>query len=326
MKLSEQYTDYLRKRGYTISKTAHPGITECIREGSEDITVVQLVDLTEDVGTDKEVFVNQTNEIAATFGDEPVQVVSLFFVNDMKDVVPVAGDTPGFWVIIVDTLQIATPDDIGEELKELRDFSIDFLMRQRQQGESGDTKPAKAALALVIINAAAFVVSLLYPDIVKYGMMDYDRVSQGELYRLFTAMFLHGSIEHIVSNMVFLYVMGSLMEEKMGTVRFVVLYLLSGIIGNVTSYCYEMFSGNHYTSVGASGAVYGVLGAIVLFSLMKSIGIEMSKKRLALAIIFCVYSSVAMPGIDYAAHFGGFAGGFALAFAFRQFAHDSLSG
>lgn len=88
--------------------------------------------------------------------------------------------------------------------------------------------------------------------------------------------------------------------------------MLSGVIGNVTSFCYEMISGMRYTSVGASGAIYGIMGAVVLLALKKRSRLNVTGRRLFIAVAYCIYSSFAMPGIDYAAHIGGLVSGFLL--------------
>lgn len=169
---------------------------------------------------------------------------------------------------------------------------------------------APVTLTLVIINAVVFGLTvLLAPMPTVFGMMDYDLVSQGQWYRLFTAMFLHGGVEHILSNMVMLYAAGDLLEQRIGHVRFAFIYLLTGIAGNIVSYLYETVSGARYTAVGASGAVYGVMGVIICLALRKVRGFEIPKQRILLALVFSIYSSFAMPNIDYAAHIGGMVSG-----------------
>lgn len=173
---------------------------------------------------------------------------------------------------------------------------------------------AIATLTLLVINVMMFILSIIFEgSFTELGMMDYDLVSQGQYYRLFTAMFLHGGVEHILSNMIMLYAAGDLLERRMGHIRFAVLYLISGMAGNIVSYLYEMLSGARYTAVGASGAVYGIMGAIICLALKKVRGFEIPKQRIVLALVFSIYSSFAIPNIDYAAHIGGLVFGAVLA-------------
>lgn len=171
-------------------------------------------------------------------------------------------------------------------------------------------KVSPVTLTLVIINTVVFGLTvLLAPIPTVFGMMDYDLVSKGQVYRLFTAIFLHGGVEHILSNMVMLYAAGDLLEKRIGHVRFAFAYLLSGIAGNAVSYLYEKVSGVRYTAVGASGAVYGIMGVIICLAIRKVKGFEIPKQRILLALFFSIYSSFAIPNIDYAAHIGGMAAG-----------------
>lgn len=161
-------------------------------------------------------------------------------------------------------------------------------------------------LALVAINVLMFALSIiLAPMPTAFGMMDYDLVSQGQVYRMFTAMFLHSGTEHLLSNMIMLFAAGDLLEKRIGHFKFAAIYLLSGLAGSVISFLFEKVSGLRYTSVGASGAVYGIMGAIICFALRKVDGFNIPKQRILLAVFFSIYSSFAIPNIDYAAHIGG---------------------
>ncbi|MBR4718797.1 MAG: rhomboid family intramembrane serine protease [Lachnospiraceae bacterium] len=181
-----------------------------------------------------------------------------------------------------------------------------YIDNDTYEDNESKTGPAPVTLALVIINVLVFVATIiLAPLPTIFGMMDYDLVSQGQVYRMFTAMFLHGGAEHLLSNMVMLYAAGDLLERRIGHVKFALVYLLSGLAGNAVSYLFEMLSGLRYTSVGASGAVYGIMGVIIALALKKAEGFDIPKRRIFLALVFSIYSSFAIPNIDYSAHIGG---------------------
>jgi rhomboid protease GluP len=127
-----------------------------------------------------------------------------------------------------------------------------------------------------------------------------------EYYRLITATFLHADIEHIVSNMIFLVGLGQMLECAIGHVRFAVLYLLSGLGASVASMLYSATSGNIYTSVGASGAIFGLVGAlcVIVISNNGRFG-HISMRRLIFALVYMIYSGVRTQHVDNAAHIGG---------------------
>ena len=88
-------------------------------------------------------------------------------------------------------------------------------------------------------------------------------VQGGEYYRLFTCMFLHFGIEHLLNNMLVLFVLGSRLERVIGKIKFLLIYLLGGVLGNVISLYLELHAQNFAVSAGASGAVFAVMGAMI---------------------------------------------------------------
>ena len=82
-------------------------------------------------------------------------------------------------------------------------------------------------------------------------------------YRLITAAFLHADVEHLLNNMLLLYCCGDVVERCLGKVRFLILYFGSAIFGNLLSAAYELSTGSFYESIGASGAVFGLTGALL---------------------------------------------------------------
>lgn len=95
-----------------------------------------------------------------------------------------------------------------------------------------------------------------------YGLSR-EGILAGEYYRFFTCMFLHAGLLHLASNSIYLYYFGVRAERLLGTGKFLVLYLVSGLCGGVFS---VLFSGNAGVSIGASGAIYGLLGAMLLLT------------------------------------------------------------
>ena len=88
-------------------------------------------------------------------------------------------------------------------------------------------------------------------------------VENGEIYRLFTCMFLHFGIHHIANNMLVLFVLGQRLEPVIGKFRFALIYLLGGLGGNILSVVMEIKRAEYSVSAGASGAVFAVMGAMV---------------------------------------------------------------
>jgi membrane associated rhomboid family serine protease len=122
-------------------------------------------------------------------------------------------------------------------------------------------------------------------------------IAQGEYYRLVTAMFMHYGIIHLVMNMWALWVLGRLLEAMFGPVRFLALYLVCGLGGNVAAYVFQ----SDALSAGASTAIFGLFGA--LFVALRRLGL--STASVVPIIVLNVVFTLTFPGISIAGHFGG---------------------
>ena len=155
------------------------------------------------------------------------------------------------------------------------------------------------------VNSALFVQGSLFPPLV---------VLEGQVYRLFTAMFLHGSLAHVLFNMYALYIIGSTVEPIFGRLRFLLIYLLGGLTGSVAS----LALGNALSpSVGASGAVFAIFAAEAVH-LYQHRGIYPNVRSRLRHMLFLIGMNLVIgffPGsrIDNWGHIGGLIGGFTLA-------------
>ena len=183
-------------------------------------------------------------------------------------------------------------------------------------------------IIIIAINAVVFAAlvlaggNLLRLDsahLIAAGALYGPAVLQGEYWRLASAMFLHGGLLHIALNMFALWQAGSLVERLFGHKRFLILYLGAGLVGAITSLWWKPT----VLSVGASGAIFGVYGALLGYLLGAREAMPLSLMRelrsSALAFVgFSLFAGFAMPGIDNAAHVGGLIGGFLLGLGFAR--------
>ncbi|MFY1689050.1 rhomboid family intramembrane serine protease [Plantactinospora sp. WMMB782] len=131
-------------------------------------------------------------------------------------------------------------------------------------------------------------------------------VAAGEYYRLFTAMFLHYGLLHLLMNSWALWVLGRSLEAVLGPLRFLALYLVAGVGGNVAAY---LFSVPQARTVGASTAIFGLFAA--LFVIMRRLGRDTSSV-IPILVVNLVFT-FAVPGISIAGHLGGLTVGAAMA-------------
>lgn len=181
-------------------------------------------------------------------------------------------------------------------------------------------KKAVITTALIGINAAVFVILMFLGKtedtqfILEHGAMYEPYVIQGhEYYRLVTSMFLHFGIEHLMNNLIMLGALGWNLEIEIGRIKFFLIYLLSGIGGNLCSMLINQLEGTAVVSAGASGAVFGLMGALVCAAIKRRgyVG-RLNKRGLILMVILSLYFGLTSSGVDNAAHIGGLVCGFLL--------------
>ncbi|MEV0427606.1 rhomboid family intramembrane serine protease [Micromonospora sp. NPDC050495] len=127
-------------------------------------------------------------------------------------------------------------------------------------------------------------------------------IAAGEWYRLVTAMFLHYGLVHLLLNMWALWVLGRTLEAVLGPLRFLALYLVAGIGGNVAAY---LFSPPNTSTVGASTAIFGLFAAI--FVIMRRLGRDTS--AIVPILVINLIFTFTVPGISVAGHLGGLVAG-----------------
>ncbi|MCO4771290.1 MAG: rhomboid family intramembrane serine protease [Deltaproteobacteria bacterium] len=166
--------------------------------------------------------------------------------------------------------------------------------------------------------------SLLSPSgaaLYTFGMTGGDAWRLGHWWTMTTATFLHGGLIHLAFNMLWLRLLGPTVMLEMGPARFIVAFVLTGITGALVGNLYGVMSqGVPYPSIGASGAVFGLMGVLITFGRRRggAWGRQLSRKMAAWALIAFVFGFV-MPNVNNAAHFGGALGGIILGYLLPRF-------
>jgi len=175
-------------------------------------------------------------------------------------------------------------------------------------------------ILIIVVNLLIFLYTDFFAffsgqDMVDAGALGwYEVFKQGQWYRLFTSMFLHINPEHIFNNMLVLFFVGSGLEPEIGRLRYGILYLGSGLLAGCASMVYNMVRNDYVVSVGASGAIFGTVGAM-LFLVLSHRGKrgQYTVRQIAWMAFLSLYGGFASQGVDNMAHFGGFVAGFLLA-------------
>lgn len=162
---------------------------------------------------------------------------------------------------------------------------------------------------LIAVNVILYFVPVLfgqYNDLINNYSIWGPAVRDGQYYRLLTGIFLHGGFFHLLFNCYALYVIGSQVENFLGRFKFLIIYLAAGISGALFS---TIFGGN-YASIGASGAIFGLMGALVYFGYHYRVYLgNVVKSQIIPLIVINLVLGFCVSGIDNFAHIGGLIGG-----------------
>lgn len=168
----------------------------------------------------------------------------------------------------------------------------------------------------IIINAIIFLMMTFSGGsqdtgvLLDFGAKESYLIMTGEYWRLITPIFLHIGFLHFALNNIALFYLGKLSERIFGSVRFFFIYMIAGIIGNIASFVLAPES----VGAGASGAIFGLFGALLYFGLMhKELFLRTIGKDIITIIIINIVFGLLMPDIDSFAHLGGLFGGFIVA-------------
>jgi rhomboid protease GluP len=177
------------------------------------------------------------------------------------------------------------------------------------------------AILFAIINIAIFIGIELFASIEQANylynfacMKWYSILEYGEYYRLFTCMFMHFGLTHLSSNMISLVALGSQLEPDIGHLKFIIIYIVSGLCASLTSLYYHAQMEEPVISAGASGAIYGLFGAYVIYSLFGKLKGNVAATKIALISVLMLLNGMSSVSIDNAAHLGGIISGCLIAF------------
>ncbi|MEY8356546.1 rhomboid family intramembrane serine protease [Lachnospiraceae bacterium 54-53] len=128
----------------------------------------------------------------------------------------------------------------------------------------------------------------------------------GEYFRLLTSVFMHFGINHIMNNMLILFILGDNLERALGHVKYLLFYLLCGVGANVVSMLVNLGEYRSIVSAGASGAIFGVIGGLLYAVAVNRGRLEdLSTRQLVVVIVCSLYFGFTSTGVDNAAHISG---------------------
>ena len=174
-------------------------------------------------------------------------------------------------------------------------------------GGSGSLMTGPSPVKLIDLGASVALTLMPNGDLVG--------IATGQYWRLVSAMFLHAGLLHIAFNAYALWIFGTVVEQELGRLRFLLIYFVTGIVASAASYAFEPVP--IVVGVGASGAIFGIFGAFVAYNYRRR-HLAIAAARLRSAVTIVVINMVlafSIQGIDWRAHVGGFIAGLFAGFA-----------
>ena len=166
-------------------------------------------------------------------------------------------------------------------------------------------------IGIMVVNIIVFVLMSISGStldaqyMAAHGAMYPEYIKDGQYWRLFTSMFMHFGLMHILNNMVVLGAVGQIVEKAMGHVKLLIIFLVSGMCGSVLSYIVMLYNNDF--------AIFGLVGALVWIVIANRGFYEgISRQQAVFMVILMIYYGVSTQGVDNWAHGGGLAGGFVI--------------
>lgn len=271
------------------------------------------------------------NEVMIRFGKKVDCLTLIIFRGMPKD--KIADEMslyPNVWGVDKTNGRILLYEKQRAEFYGLRRELEQFLIQYQRIEKTDEQKELRRIFqpvntAIVAVNLLTFVILSIMGNVTdaqfmaEHGAMVWSAVvEQKEFYRLFTSTFLHFGIDHLLQNMIILLLIGARLERLLGRGKYLIVYVLSGIIASGASLCFTLADNPYTVSAGASGAIFGVMGGLLLL-IVKDV-VQRKRHRIEeiglVGILFMIVSALSYgfstTGVDNAAHLGGLIAGFIL--------------
>lgn len=205
--------------------------------------------------------------------------------------------------------------DPVEFFKLTEDMNKNTMKKEKKLEKIFSPKKPVVTYILIVLNLMVFLYGVLHgnDELINMFGNNYELVQNGEFYRLLTCMFVHADILHILFNMIALYSIGPVVERYYGKSKFLLIYLVSGLLGSIFS---GVFMTANSISIGASGAIFGLLGSICYFTYYYRATLQgILRGSIMPVIIINLVIGFLSSSIDLSAHIGGLIGGILISMA-----------
>ena len=288
------------------------------RETDDFVYLVQITGMTYDTYSKPEDYIRKNQQLIFQYHHQTgknVEVLNLIFIPSVtcKGIKEIADNVPNVWAIEQQTNRLILFENQNRQFDHLYGELETWLMEPKKGERKRNPKGYPVTLLLIGMNLIVFLILSKMGDVnnsmfmLSHGAAEYHLIfQQHEYYRIFTSMFLHFGWEHLFNNMVVLLIAGMDLEPQLGKLKYLVLYLCSGLFGGIVSMVAHSMTETVVVAAGASGAIYGVIGALIAW-----IGLNPKKRKEfswgwgMILIAGTLYMSVQDSSVDSFAHLSG---------------------
>ncbi len=337
----------LGEKGYIKLGSQMPEYVLFLIGNFERAELIEVIDLSKGYSITHEqmrIVARNTQSAFTEQGYRNLHMFTLVLADAVDTELEICASDADCWVIDLGNHRIHPNVEQAEDFYGLRGLvekALDdtYIIRDRIQAEDVETNFAeyheeksegllgffkknytKMNTIMVTINVVVFFVLSFLGNVndaafmAAHGAMYAPYVLEdGEYYRLFTCMFLHFGIDHLMGNMIGLYFLGDNLERAVGKVKYLLIYFASGIIASAGSMLYYLLIRQPVVSAGASGAIFGVVGALLYVVIRNKGRLEdLTTSKIVVFIAFCIYSGITSRTVDNAAHLCGLIAGLLL--------------
>ena len=332
MNITDRLKEGLINLGFIKVQMKTENIHLSYRPLGSEVEIVGLFDLP--MGDELDVYeyervILQIKKAFIDYGFEEVRFLGLLSTDRVDLAKDLILDDDSHWLIDLQVMRLLIYENQNNEFKDVREeveSSLEDHIYNRPTRGVKWKRPSERIVwftpintGLIIINILTYIivhhVSLFWETdfILRRGALSWYFIKEGnEYYRLLTSMFLHSNFYHLMNNMLVLFFVGDKFERTVGKIRYIIVYFASGILAGITSVVYNRMSITF--SIGASGAIFGIVGAM-LYVLIRNKGKieDISSRQIVLFAFFSLYGGFSSQGTDNAAHIGGFISGILIA-------------
>lgn len=329
--MKEKLGNFLIQEGYYPTTSSLPEFLVYFLPCNENAEVIVLVDYRKEIYLAKNIYEGIKDNFIRSFkenGFSNVHILTIVLCTEPDRMEVVFGEDSFAWYLDVDKEELLIPENHVEDFyglkKKVKEFLTDMdryeeavnikssLEKEKNRNRRTFCQLPFVNVGIVIINILVFILCAFTGDLLynkgAFSILLIQETKQ--YYRFLTSVFLHADLDHLLSNMLVLFFLGNGLELKVGHLKYTVLYLVSALGGNLLSAVYESYYGNLFLSVGASGAIFGVIAAVFILVIVQGGQWEnITLSRMLLMIAYSLYSGFISENVNNAGHIGGFVTG-----------------